>query len=86
MTSHKHQIFICFFVFSTKCTHGLSLINLKKWRKEKGGFIEVGKLLEDSFRSKHMKIRSSRSKFEHCSNVCVGKRGFCFFLANTVNT
>jgi len=39
----------------------------------------VGKLLEDSCRSKYVKIRSSKCKFEQCSGVCVGKQKFCFF-------
>jgi len=49
----------------------------KKWEKEKGTFVEVGKLLEDSYRSNHAKIhlRNSRSNFEQCS----GQTGFLFF-------
>jgi len=42
--------------------------------KGKGTFA-AAKLLEDSCKSNHMKIQSSRSKFGQCSSVCVGKQG-----------
>jgi len=42
-------------------------------------------VLEDSCRSKHMKIWSSRSEFEQCSSFCVGKSELCFFRSNAMN-
>jgi len=65
---------------SAKRARGLSH-KAKKMGKGKGTFVEVVMLLEDSWRSKYVKIWSSRSKFEQCSGVCVGKWEFCFFVS-----
>jgi len=51
--------------------------------QEKHTFVEVGKQLKDSCRSKHIK---NHSKFEQCqcSGVCVGEQEFWFFRSNAV--
>jgi len=51
---------------------------ITKGGKEKGTFIEVGKLLEDSCKSKHMKIHTSKIKFERCSGVVQANKYFVF--------
>jgi len=59
---------------STKRARVLSFINLHKKGKDKGTFVEAGKLLELYIEDQN----SFRSKFEQCSGVCVGEREFVF--------
>ena len=56
---------------------------LKKWAKEKGTFVEVGKLLDDSCRSNQVKksgaLRESLSITVTESQSLCGKLGILFF-------
>jgi len=67
----------------------LSHRNLKQWGKDKSTFVEVGKLLEDSCRSKHTQIWSSRTMLFklfsswHTNNLWIWLRRTYVMMAKT---